>query len=490
MPDPTVLIDRYEVHGLLGAGGSARVHVGHDRVLDRRVAIKLLDADVAASADPAGHARFVREAQSAAGFSHTHAVATFDAGQDDHQLFIVMEYVDGLSLAQRIADDAPFDEGEIVRIGTQLLSALGAAHEAGIVHRDVKPANVLIDHSGDVKLTDFGIAQRFDEITQALTVEGMVMGTRGYLAPERARGLDGGPQADLFAVGAVLFEMATGRRSPAATHDSVVGADPRTTRPDLSPTIATAIMTALAGRPEHRFSSAADMTLSLRGHLPPTQLDVAEPPPAAVPAAAAAVPPGPSARPTEIMGVTGSRATPETALMPTATPPPAQRSGSGLLIAALVLIAVAGGLIALARNDRAPDAAPAGTSAVSEVSSAPSAPATTVAPNTAPPSTPPPTTVAPTMPPTTVVAELIPGFPATDDIDQFIEQLRGAKDTAGKQARKLSDELRDLVKSDGDKIDEKADDIADKIEEWVDEDELDPTVAERALQFVDELARG
>ena len=197
----------------------------------------MLDRAVAESADPAGHARFLREGRSAARFAHPNAVATFDAGEDGDTLFIVMEQVEGTSLAHVIADEAPMADGRVVDIGTQLLSALGAAHEAGIIHRDVKPANILIDRAGGVKLADFGIARRFDEITSSLTVEGMVVGTRGYLAPEQARGSETGPAVDLYAVGAVLFEMATGARVPDGS-GSESGFDPRTIRPDVSADLA------------------------------------------------------------------------------------------------------------------------------------------------------------------------------------------------------------------------------------------------------------
>jgi len=134
------------------------VFVGRDRALDRLVAVKLLDGSCAQSADPAGHARFLREGPSSARFTHPNAVTVFDAGDDGGRLFIVMEYVAGGSLAERIATRGPLADVEVTRVGSQLLGALEAAHAAGLVHRDVKPSNVLLDESGSVKLADSTIS--------------------------------------------------------------------------------------------------------------------------------------------------------------------------------------------------------------------------------------------------------------------------------------------------------------------------------------------
>ncbi len=519
MADPETLLDRYELRELIGAGGSARVYRALDRTLHREVAVKMLDSAVARSADPASHARFLREGRSSARFSHPHAVAVYDAGDDAGRLFIVMEYVDGGSLAERIAADAPIADRHVVRVGTQLLSALGAAHAAGIVHRDVKPANVLLDRNGTVKLADFGIARRFDEITSALTVEGMVMGTRAYLAPEQARGVEVGPAADLYAVGAVLYEMATGERPPMTPVDADRGADPRALCPQVSPAVAAAISTALSGRPEHRFRSAAEMTAALAAPSGPAEGSTASvgagaaptalAPTAAMPAAAAPT----AATRTAPIAPSGRSAT---AVMPAApSVEPARIGGRWWFVVVVALLAIAGVVTALALTG-SPESQSSGPGATQPVAlppatgaavatttplatsvpettvppttaaatTAPTTPPTTAPPTTAPPTTPPPTTAPPTTPP---VDELIPGFRATDDVEQFIDQLRDRKSTAGKQSKKLGDGLRDVVRADDDR-DEKIEDLVDKLDEWLEKEEIDPVVAVRAVEFFAELA--
>jgi serine/threonine-protein kinase len=171
------LAGRYVLGDRLGVGGSSRVHVALDTRLGRKVAVKLLNADIVGVADPAGRDRFLREGKTTAAFSHRHAVTAFDAGEDSGDLFIVMELVDGPSLAQRLAQFGPLSISEAVRIGSEVLSALAAAHAAGIVHRDVKPGNILIGADGETKLADFGIAKRFDKLEASVTSTGMVVGT-------------------------------------------------------------------------------------------------------------------------------------------------------------------------------------------------------------------------------------------------------------------------------------------------------------------------
>ena len=202
-----VIVGRYALGEPLGAGGMARVVEGHDARLDRRVAVKLLPAD---RIDPVGRERFRREARSSAGFSHPNAVATFDAGEADGYLYLVMELVDGPSLADRLARSGALDVDEAVRIADSILAALGAAHAAGIVHRDVKPGNVLLDNRGAVKLADFGIARRLDDLSSDLTGTGLFIGTPKYLAPEQAAGEAATPASDLYATAVVLYEMLAG----------------------------------------------------------------------------------------------------------------------------------------------------------------------------------------------------------------------------------------------------------------------------------------
>ena len=269
---PRRLADRYVLGDRLGVGGSSRVHVALDTRLGRKVAVKLLNADVVAAADPAGRERFLREGKTTAAFSHRHAVTVFDAGEDSGDLFIVMELVDGPSLAQRLAQSGPLSIGEAVRIASQVLSVLATAHAAGIVHRDVKPANILIGADGETKLADFGIAKRFDDLEGSVTSTGMVVGTPRYLAPEQAVGGAATPASDVYSVGVVLFEMLTGRL-PFEAETTVAAAlaqqagpapDVRTLRPEVPAGLATVVAQALATQPAERPASAAEMLTSLR----------------------------------------------------------------------------------------------------------------------------------------------------------------------------------------------------------------------------------
>jgi eukaryotic-like serine/threonine-protein kinase len=203
----TVLAGRYELGDVLGEGGMGRVVVAHDLVLQREVAVKLLTG----TADVAARARFLREAQGTARLRHPNAVTVFDTGEHDGQPFIVMELVRGITLAELLERDGPLDIEVAVGITAGVLEALAAAHDAGLVHRDVKPANVILPDDGGVKLTDFGIAKARDEATAGLTVAGTVLGTPTYLAPELVDGGTASPASDLYAVGCMLYVQLAGR---------------------------------------------------------------------------------------------------------------------------------------------------------------------------------------------------------------------------------------------------------------------------------------
>ncbi|MFW6205414.1 MAG: serine/threonine-protein kinase, partial [Actinomycetota bacterium] len=203
----TVLADRYELAWPLGSGGMAQVYAAYDRVLQRQVAIKLInDAHVR---DPEGVERFAREARLAAGLQHPNTVAVFDVGDADGRPFIVMELVEGRTLADRLRDEGRLPPHETVAIADAVLSGLGAAHDRGMVHRDVKPSNILLPAEGGVKLADFGIATVGGAAD--LTGVGQVVGTPRYLAPERATGQPATPASDVYAVGAIMYECLAGR---------------------------------------------------------------------------------------------------------------------------------------------------------------------------------------------------------------------------------------------------------------------------------------
>jgi serine/threonine-protein kinase len=253
-----LLADRYELREVVGAGGVARVHRAVDHHLERDVAIKVLDDQQARSADPSGRDRFLREARSAARLQHPHLVTVYDAGEDAGELFLVMELVDGQSLAAIIGQRAPLPVDEAVAIAVQILDGLSAVHADGVIHRDVKPSNVLVDGAGRVLLTDFGIAKRLDDIEENLTTAGMVVGTPTYLAPEQAAGERLGIATDVYLVGLVLDEMLTGSR-PAGS-----ALDPRRARSDVPAAVADAVVRATDPDPTLRFGSAQEMIEALR----------------------------------------------------------------------------------------------------------------------------------------------------------------------------------------------------------------------------------
>ena len=205
----TTIAGRYRVEGRLGIGGMATVHLAFDQRLERYVAIKLLAEHLAD--DPAFVSRFRREALAAARLVHPNIVQVFDFGFDEHhhQHFIVMEHVQGQSCAELLRDHGHLDVAETVDIVSQGCRGLDYAHRNGVVHRDVKPGNLLVAESGGVKLADFGIARATDQ--SSITQVGSVLGTAAYLAPEQARGEEAGPRADLYSLGVVTYQLMSGR---------------------------------------------------------------------------------------------------------------------------------------------------------------------------------------------------------------------------------------------------------------------------------------
>ncbi|WP_263638129.1 serine/threonine-protein kinase [Streptomyces sp. CoT10] len=202
-----LLAGRYQFEELLGRGGMGEVWRARDEVLGRPVAVKLL---LAGGVDPTAAARFHQEAQTTARLSHPNVVAVYDFGQADGRLYLVMEMVQGHSLAEQLASGGPLTPREVAAIGSQTASGLAAAHRQGIIHRDIKPANLLLVPDGTVKVVDFGIARLADDTAAALTSAGMIVGTVSCLAPERVLGKDAGPASDMYALGCVLYELLVG----------------------------------------------------------------------------------------------------------------------------------------------------------------------------------------------------------------------------------------------------------------------------------------
>src|SRR4051794_41165368 len=202
----TLLNGRYRLDAQIGAGGMSTVYRAFDTVLERQVAIKLMHREIASDSDQLE--RFRREARAVAQLNHPHVVGVIDAGEDDQTPFIVFEYVEGETLKDRIRRHGRLPVTEAVAYAIEVARALGAAHERHIVHRDVKPQNVLIDEEGTAKVTDFGIARSLTE--EGLTADGRVLGTTDYVSPEQALGHAVTGQSDLYSLGIVLYEMLTG----------------------------------------------------------------------------------------------------------------------------------------------------------------------------------------------------------------------------------------------------------------------------------------
>jgi eukaryotic-like serine/threonine-protein kinase len=273
--DSAVLADRYRLEEQVAVGGMGEVWRATDLLLERTVAVKLLRESFAE--DPVIAERFRREALTAAGLSHPNMANVFDYVQENGRTGIVMEFVEGETLAERIERTGPLDVADAVRTASALLAALSIAHDAGVVHRDMKPGNVMISPTGEVKVTDFGIARAAGHET--LTETGMVVGTAHYLSPEQVSGKPASLSSDLYAVGAILYEMLTGAKPFEAETPLAVAMqrltedprDPQQRRADIPETVSQVAMTALARDPERRYASADGMRSALEAALSSAQ---------------------------------------------------------------------------------------------------------------------------------------------------------------------------------------------------------------------------
>jgi serine/threonine-protein kinase len=278
-----LLAGRYQLGSLLGAGGMGEVRAGRDLRLGREVAVKALRADL--SARPEVRRRFEGEGRAAARLCHPHVVSVYDVGEHEGVPYLVMERVTGPHLAQEMAR-GPMDPARVRRLGVEILDALEAAHAAGIVHRDIKPGNVLLTAAGSAKVADFGIAKAVDERTATgvdLTEAGQLIGTVAYMAPERLAGEPATVAADLYSVGVLLHEALTGRRHYPGSRD--VGGN-------SGPVLMATIERALAVRPEDRYTTAAEMAAALRVTDSDATVAVEASPTAVLPAPPAAAIPG------------------------------------------------------------------------------------------------------------------------------------------------------------------------------------------------------
>jgi serine/threonine protein kinase len=260
---------RYRLEGRLGFGGMSTVHLALDLRLERQVAVKLLAEHLAD--DPTFVSRFQREAQAAARLVHPNIVQIFDSGLDERtgRHFIVMEYIEGQSCAEILRDDGWVDIDEGISIIEQACEGLHYAHRHGVVHRDVKPGNLLRAREGEVKLADFGIAKATEQ--SSITQVGSVLGTAAYLAPEQARGEEAGPRADLYALGVVAYQLLSGRLPYEATSLTELALKQQQEEPPtldtlvaaVTPALADAIAIALALDPRDRYQTAREMGRAL-----------------------------------------------------------------------------------------------------------------------------------------------------------------------------------------------------------------------------------
>jgi serine/threonine protein kinase/beta-lactam-binding protein with PASTA domain len=259
---------RYAIESKIARGGMADVFLARDQLLDRPVALKVLFAEL--SVDPSFVERFRREAQNAARLSHPNIVSVYDWGEDGNAYFIVMEYVTGRTLSTMLRDDGPLPVNRAALIGAEVASALSFAHKNGVVHRDVKPGNVLIDDRGLVKVTDFGIA-RARNTTENLTQTGAVMGTATYFSPEQAQGFSVDQRSDVYSLGVVLYEMVAGKPpfhgdNPVTIAYKHVREDPQPLQvaaPGVPAGYAAITAKSLAKAPSDRYASAEDLRADL-----------------------------------------------------------------------------------------------------------------------------------------------------------------------------------------------------------------------------------
>jgi serine/threonine-protein kinase len=341
-PEASVISDRYEIGDRLGSGGMSTVYRATDRVLERTVAVKVLAEHL--SDDEKFVARFRREALAVARLIHPNIVQVYDTGVDDGRHYIVMEYVEGRSGAQLLQTQGTLGADTSVSIGIQACAGLEYAHRQGIVHRDVKPGNLMViggpagkrrkgtsahdPPTGEmtVKLTDFGIARAAEQTR--LTQVGSVVGTAAYLAPEQARGEEATASADVYALGVVLYQLLTGRlpwegstlAELAIRRENESPLAPTSYDSSVPETLSDAVLAALAADPAERFGSARDFSQALRGGLsgiapeisppettrmPPTDATTAMPPEPTTPVAQEPAPPPPRPAPRPVITPAG-----------------------------------------------------------------------------------------------------------------------------------------------------------------------------------------
>jgi serine/threonine-protein kinase len=375
------LNDRYEVGDVIGRGGMGEVRRAFDRRLARDVAVKFLRPDLASQ--PIVRQRFEDEARNAARLTNPHVVLVLDTGEEQGRPYLVMECLPGQSLHDEFAA-GPMSPERVRSVAREILSALGAAHEMGVLHRDVTPSNILLTEDGRAKIADFGIAKTTDGLDQ--TVVGQVLGTPAYLAPERLRGEPATPAADIYALGVVLYEALTGQKAysgdtPISVAHAVMSTDAtplRELQPDLDPGLMAAVDGAMEKDPARRIPDAATMLSLIEREAPVTTSEFI------VPAVAATtmLETTPAAETVVEQGYAFASAAPADVVGPR---PPLNRTlgltgnawiAIGLVLAAVVLV------LSLAMRDGDTPTAVTQTSGAPVVTTALTAPPTTIAART------------------------------------------------------------------------------------------------------------
>ena len=264
------IAERYELEEVVGQGGMSTVYKAHDSLLERYVALKVLHQQY--NEDEDFVERFKREARSVAQLQHPNIVTVIDRGEEDGRQYIVFEFIDGENLKE-LASHGPLDPHDAIRLTLQVARALAFAHERGVVHRDVKPQNVLLNDDGQAKVTDFGIARSLD--VHGVTQTGTVLGTSDYIAPEQARGQKVDPKTDIYSLGAVLYELLAGDVpykgdnfvAVAMRHVNEPPPSVLDRRPDCPVRLDLAIQRAMAKDPEQRFASMDEFIAELEACL-------------------------------------------------------------------------------------------------------------------------------------------------------------------------------------------------------------------------------